>query len=139
MISASNSVSRTKWFLFYHAPAIAYTGAIIAVSSIPHLKAPDFGFGPFDKLVHFVEYGIFAGLVFRSLSHVTSSMTNVRAVALSALFLTLFALSDELLQSQVPGRDANVFDLAADMLGIFVVLVFLRVRPKAGRKWSSSS
>ncbi len=126
--------SRVKWFLVYHLPAIAYATAIILMSSIPNLKVPEFRFLLFDKLAHFVEYAVFAFLTFRSFSHISQKITRGRAFLLSALFLSLFALLDELHQYFVPGRYSDVYDLIGDILGALVVLAYLWMRPRRAKR-----
>jgi VanZ family protein len=126
--------SRIRWFLVYHLPAVAYATAIILMSSIPDLKAPEFRFLLFDKLAHFVEYAVFAFLTFRSFSHINQTITRGWAFLLSALFLSLFAFLDELHQYFVPGRYSDVYDLIGDILGALVVLAYLWMRPTGAKK-----
>ena len=126
--------SRVRWFLVYHLPAIAYATAIILMSSIPNLNAPEFRFLLFDKLAHFVEYAVFAFLAFRSFSHINHRMTRGRAFLLSAMFLSLFALLDEFYQHFVPGRYSDIYDLIGDILGALVVLAYLWMRPPRAKK-----
>ena len=129
--------SRIKWFFVYHLPAVAYATVIILMSSIPNLKAPEFRFLIFDKLAHFAEYAIFAFLTFRSFSHISRRIARGRAFLLSALFLSLFALLDELHQYFVPGRYSDVYDLIGDILGALVVLAYLWMRPQRAKKTMS--
>jgi VanZ family protein len=126
--------SRARWFLVYHLPAMAYATAIVLMSSIPDLKVPEFRFLLFDKLAHFVEYAVFAFLTFRSFSHISQKITRGQAFLLSALFLFLFALLDELHQYFVPGRYSDVYDLIGDILGALVVLAYLWMRPPRAKK-----
>ena len=104
------------------------------MSSIPDLKAPELRFLFVDKLAHFVEYAIFALLIFRSFSRLSPRITRRRAFLLSALFLSLFASLDELYQHFIPGRNSDVYDLAGDILGALVVLAYLWIRPVRAKK-----
>jgi VanZ family protein len=131
--------SRARRFLVYHLPAMAYATAIILMSSIPHLKSPEFRFLLFDKLAHFVEYAVFAFLIFRSFSHISHKITRGWAFLLSALFLSLFALLDELHQYFVPGRYSDVYDLIGDILGALVVLAYLWIWPPRAKKTASQT
>jgi len=126
--------ARTRSFLIYHLPALLYAAAIIVLSSIPQFKPPHVGFLPTDKLAHFAEYAIFAYLTFRSVSHLGRRFAGVRAVLVSALFLTVFAAGDELHQHFIPGRQADVYDLIGDLLGGFVVLAHLWRRSAKDRR-----
>ncbi len=134
MPDVHNQRSRLRWFLVYHLPAVAYATAIIFMSSIPNLNAPELRFLLFDKLAHFAEYAIFAFLTFRSFSHLSHRMTRNRAFKLSALFLFVFAVLDEVHQYFVPGRHSDIYDLMGDVLGALVVLGYLWMRPSKASK-----
>ncbi|MCP4703480.1 MAG: hypothetical protein GY865_02630, partial [candidate division Zixibacteria bacterium] len=55
-----------KIFFLYHFPAIVYALAIFLLSSVPGMNMPEYGFLMADKLLHFLEYALFAVLIFRS-------------------------------------------------------------------------
>ncbi len=82
----------------------------------------------FDKVAHFVEYGLFALLVFRSFSHFGPRLTGRRSLLFTVLFLSLFACLDEFYQRFIPGRNSELADLAVDFLGIVSALVFVHLR-----------
>jgi len=133
MLKNNSQTERWKWFVVYHLPVVAYAAIIIIVSSIPYLSVPKYDFILFDKVAHFAEYAVFAFLTFRSFSHISPKIDINRAFLLSALFLCVFALFDELYQYFVPGRHTDVYDLAGDILGSLLVLIFLRLRAKKGK------
>ena len=81
----------------------------------------------FDKVAHFVEYGLFALLAYRSFSHFGPRMTGRRSLLFTVLFLSLFACLDEFYQRFIPGRQSELADLAVDLLGIVSALVFVRL------------
>lgn len=123
-------------FLKFHLPFIAYSCGIIVLSSIPNLTTPHIDFLPFDKLAHFAEYAIFAAIAFRSFSSLFGDNPR-KAFLFSALFLTLFSLSDEIYQRFVPGRYSDPADFLADIGGSFLVLILLYMRFRRNiRKWS---
>lgn len=114
-------------FLIFHLPFIAYSCLVITISSIPHLSAPQIEIIPFDKLAHFIEYAIFAAIAFRSFTRLFPDNPE-KAFLYSALFLSLFALSDEIYQHFVPGRHSTLADFLADVGGSFLVLFLLYKR-----------
>ncbi len=118
-------------FLVYHLPVIMYAGLIIAVSSIPNLKAPKIISFQFDKAVHFLEYALLAFLAYRSSTHLTAKITRHKALLLSAIFVAIFATLDELYQRTVPGRHSGLGDLAMDLTGAALVLILLWYRGKS--------
>lgn len=86
-----------------------------------------------DKLIHFVEYGIFALLAFRSFSHVGSVSPVNRAMLFSALFICVFAVFDEYYQRFIPGRFFDVYDILVDVCGALLVLSLLWIRLRRKR------
>jgi VanZ family protein len=70
----------------------------------------------FDKLLHFSAYGVLAVLAFCCLrSHRLVARICVLGLAVC---LPIAAAIDEVTQIAVPGRDANLYDWIADVLGI---------------------
>lgn len=90
-----------------------YLIAILAASSIPGHSMPKIIILSPDKLLHLAEYfilGVLAYLSFKKFSKIL------------VIGLILFAIMDEIWQSFIPGRWPSVFDVAADILGIMIVI-----------------
>jgi len=92
-------------------PVLAWASLIFALSSVPDLGT---GLGGWDlllrKLAHAAEYAVLGALL-------------VRATArprLATVLGTLYAASDELHQSLVPGRMGSPLDVAIDAVGVVV-------------------
>ena len=117
----------TKHFMRYWIPVIVYAGLIFTISSFP-LPPPKVEIPLVDKFIHLVEYGILGFLFYRALR--VSKLAR-RVFLLAIIFSILYALSDEIHQFFVPGRKFDLWDLAADSLGI--VLVALYLKHKAGK------
>jgi len=84
------------------------------------------------KLGHFSEYGILAVLVFWASVQDAESI-RTRAVLGAFAFTALYALSDEIHQSFVPGRDSQLLDVALDAVGAgLALLVVSRLLPSRG-------
>ena len=98
--------------------AIAYGLMIIMLSSVPGRSFPDIDLWTKDKLIHFVEYMIFAVLVQRALRNELSGLGY--ALALTLLTGICFGGLDELYQSLIPGRDSSLYDWYADAIGVAV-------------------
>ena len=98
-------------------PVVAWAGLIFALSSIPDLGT---GLGGWDlvlrKAAHVAEYAILGALLVRAV------ISPWMAVTLG----TIYALTDELHQHFVPGREASVLDVAIDALGVAVGVAALR-------------
>jgi VanZ family protein len=90
-------------------PVVLWAGLIFAFSSVPDLGT---GLGGWDlllrKIAHAGEYAVLGALLVRA--------TGRANVAL--LLGTLYALSDEIHQSFVPGRVGSPLDVAIDAVGV---------------------
>ncbi|HXG77088.1 MAG TPA: VanZ family protein [Gaiellaceae bacterium] len=104
-------------------PAVLWAGLIFALSSVPDLST---GLGGWDlvlrKLAHAAEYAVLGALLLRA------SGSARLALALGVLY----AASDELHQSFVPGREGAPLDVAIDAVGVAAgVLLWQRARLRA--------
>ena len=90
-------------------PVLAWAGVIFAFSSVPDLGT---GLGGWDlalrKLAHAAEYGVLGALLARATGR------GGLALALG----TLYAVSDEIHQTFVPGRMGSPLDVAIDAIGV---------------------
>lgn len=120
----------TSTFLLYYLPAILYAAVILTLSSIPDLQPPKFAFARVDKLAHFLEYSVFAVLIFRAMSRLVSPTRLNLAYVLSLLSVSTFAGFDETYQSFIPGRHPDPADLLVDIVGAVLVLTLLWLRRK---------
>ena len=99
--------------------ACLYAVVIVAVSSWPRLRLPDIGMSGVDKVAHFGQYAIFSFLVAGGWRRSAGSLR--RPIAwLPILVLITFAALDEYHQGWIPGRDRDVLDWAADLVGIVI-------------------
>ncbi|HUG64602.1 MAG TPA: VanZ family protein [Gaiellaceae bacterium] len=103
-------------------PVVAWAALIFALSSIPDLGT---GLGGWDlglrKIAHAAEYAILGALLVRATG---------RAGFAFALGV-LYAISDEVHQSFVPGRMGSPVDVAIDALGVAIgVAVWQSVRAR---------
>ena len=117
-------------FSKYHLPALVYSGIIISLSSIPQLRTPEVRFLAFDKLAHFLEYALFAFLLFRSLSHLHDRLSAGTSFILSAIILSLFATFDEYFVQTFSNRRTDIFDLLFDVTGGILILVLMLIKQR---------
>ncbi len=80
------------------------------MSALPGSNVP----GRFGTLAHFVEYAIFAALLYLALR---VDMSRTRAAVLALLIASAYAVTDEFHQSFVPMRTPDPADWAVDTLG----------------------
>jgi VanZ family protein len=103
-------------------PVVAWAALIFAFSSVPDLGT---GLGGWDlvlrKIAHAAEYAVLGALLVRA--------TGRAGVAVG--LGTLYAVSDEVHQSFVPGRLGSPLDVALDAGGVLVgVVVWQTVRAR---------
>jgi VanZ family protein len=101
---------RVFWVL-----AAAYCGAIFYLSSLAN-PLPELTAHVWDKLLHLSEYSALGFLLAIALG-VWDNPTKVWPVGIAILLGCLYGVSDEMHQSFVPGRDAEVGDVVADACG----------------------
>jgi len=104
-------------------PVAAWAGLIFALSSIPDLGT---GLGGWDlllrKLAHGAEYAILGALLVRA----------TRKAGLAVALGVLYAVSDEVHQAFVSGRQGSFVDVAIDGLGVACgVLLWQRARARS--------
>lgn len=107
-----------SWNIRRWLPLTVWIVMIFALSSIPGLSSDDVKLPTgFDKLVHFIEYAVFALLYYRGLSYggVRVRWSIVIIVITSGIAV---AALDEMYQSYIPRRDSSIYDLVMDSAGI---------------------
>ena len=72
---------------------------------------------PYDKLVHFSMYGVFAALLTQ---YLMIGRGWWRAALLSAVFVVAFGAADEWHQRFIPGRSTEFADWMADSVGAII-------------------
>ncbi len=103
--------SRTLWLW---GPVAAYMAVIFFVSS---LSDPPLPANMSDKGAHWLGYVGLAGTIVRALAGGWPRRISVRIAAVAAVIATAYGVSDETHQMFVPGRSAELSDLAADAIG----------------------
>lgn len=98
-------------------PAIGYAFAIFIFSTLHGHELPNMHLLNFDKIVHFLEFGLFGMFLYRVFRlyrpfHRPFLLTLIVGVPYAAL--------DEIHQYFVPGRECSGFDFAFDIIGLVV-------------------
>ena len=102
-------------------PAIAYAIFIMILSStkVPLIVA---SWIKYDKVIHFVEYGMFTFLWYRALRF-SMARSYQRWVVLVVILVSIsFAAVDEIFQSKNPVRVSDFQDFIADGIGSVFIL-----------------
>ena len=106
-----------KMTVIYPVLTLLYMGLIFYLSSSP-LPMTFYPFSFFDKLVHIIEYGILASLIYLSLRDIKVSKNHLFILAFTISFL--YGVSDEIHQYFVPLRQFDYLDIVADGMGILI-------------------
>ena len=130
-------------FLFYWLPVILWLAIIYVLSNQPSVPHPGRKIGLSDYVVdytaHALTFGFLTLLLWRALRTWRGWRDSFRPLLGAGLLAALYALSDEIHQSFVPGRTASAKDWLADTIGILVMCALLalwqrwRARHKAGK------
>lgn len=117
------TVSFAKWikFLNTHLPWIIII-ILVAIQSNVSDNSSTHPLEYSDKIVHFTIFGVLGWLFARTIFKSDNKFLKRNYFMMVLVFVTLFAITDEIHQSFVPGRDADVFDLVADISGALLFL-----------------
>jgi VanZ family protein len=97
---------------------------IFSLSSIPSKSIPDIGTElPIDKVVHFIEYGIFGFLLFKSL-HSLNRLKFWQIIMIVIFSGMILGALDESYQS-LTSRTSSVYDWFADVTGVVICMIFI--------------
>lgn len=110
----------------YWFPPIIWAGLIFYMSSRSNIHTVDVYWQDFviKKIAHFTEYFIFTVLVYRALSN-TTNLSKKKSLVISFIITVVYAVSDELHQSFIPGREPRVRDVFIDASGsAFALFMF---------------
>ena len=115
-------------FLRYHLPLILFCLALFIQSSFPAVELPKSEIFATDKIAHFSAFAVLCFLFFYSLNNQNKSVKLKKyALEFALLFTVLYGISDEIHQSFVPFRDADIFDVIADFLGALFVYIIVKI------------
>jgi|TARA_B110000116_G_scaffold119546_1_gene103654 VanZ family protein len=97
---------------------------MILLSHVPQDNIPsntNFKINNIDYIFHLIEYTIFGFLLYNTFKE--DSLLSISPIWSSLLFGILFAISDELHQNFVAGRNMSFADLCFDIIGINIGLL----------------
>lgn len=99
------------------APALAYMALIWIVSDLSSDEVPAIGAFVYDKIAHFGEYLVLGVLLAHAAIRTWPDRSPGRTFAFAVLATAAWGALDEMHQAFVPGRSAELLDLAADAAG----------------------
>ena len=123
---SSLNLSTIKTYFLAYLPAIVWATLIFLLSSqevLPGFAVSTYDF-IFKKSAHMFVYAVLYILLFRAYHKTNGKKINRKNYLVPAVISFLYALSDELHQSTVPGRYPTLRDTGYDLLGITTVLLY---------------
>jgi VanZ family protein len=105
-----------RTFARYWLPLLIYIGLIFLLSTLsrrPHYILEFLS----DKLLHFIEYTLLAALTARAINSLPKPDAWWLVLLLTFLVVAVLGVLDELYQSTIPHRSAEVLDWVADAAG----------------------
>ncbi|HOK53797.1 MAG TPA: VanZ family protein [Armatimonadota bacterium] len=97
-------------------PAVMWMTVIFVLSSFSSLPTPP-GFIGVDKLEHYTAYGIMSILVFVAMRGTRPDWSILKVAVAVVVISAVYGITDEIHQSFVPDRQAEVLDWISDVLG----------------------
>lgn len=102
-------------------PVLLMTGAIIAAASLPGKYQPALLHNGIDKYAHALIYGMLAASYLFAFGAGLIRRFPVRISLVTLVICLAYAVLEEIYQSIIPGRRADIVDLEADMIGVLLV------------------
>lgn len=127
------AVASRRQVLLAWLPALAYMALIWTISSIELPELPIDRVPWRDKGVHFVEYGVLGFLLAHAALRTWPYHAASRTIAVAIMIGVAWGTLDEIHQSFVPGRFAEVADVIADSLGV-VTGAFARLGARLAKR-----
>lgn len=107
------------------APAILWMGLIFALSSQREFPSPSSLAVDIQAVIaHLILFGTLTLLLVVAFGHLHGRVRHFDLFVVA--FVTLYGISDEIHQSFVPGRKADLFDVIVDGLAAVFALVVVR-------------
>ena len=127
-MSESKRIQRKSPLLHWlnaYLPPLIWAGVIFVISNQQMLPGTDVFIYDFllKKSAHMFVYAIFYWLVYRGVQLTTSKASLFLHWTLPLVVCLIYAVSDEIHQSFVPGRYATLRDIGYDMVGAGVVFL----------------
>jgi VanZ family protein len=121
--------ARTADFLRSVLPAIAYAALLFWISSLSPPDAPTYGLEWGDKINHAGAFGLMAILWFRASAWFLPRSSRRTRCLLTLALVALYGATDEIHQSFVPGRESDITDWIADVVGATLAIAVIALIP----------
>jgi len=134
MTTTYNSNFLNKQLLYWF-PVYFYMIFIFYLSSqsvVPIMGGDIVGLNLSDYVKHSFEYFILSLLVYRAVSN---HKVKINSEILTVILSGVYAISDEVHQLFIPGRQFSLLDILADLIGIIIAIISYRIIKKLIQKF----
>lgn len=108
-------------------PWLLYSGLIFILSSHPLDRLSRITILGWDKVIHMIEFGIYAILSRIALDAFDKKYITIDKLLLAFIITALYGFSDEFHQSFVMGRTSSIYDWYADIIGATIFLFIYKM------------
>lgn len=123
---SKSKISTIKNYCFAYSLPLLWAGVIFFLSNqevLPGFSVSVYDF-IFKKTAHMFVYAVLYLLLFRAYKKTNNHKISKKHYFVPIFISLLYALTDELHQSLVPGRHPTIRDAGYDMLGVLTVLLY---------------
>ena len=113
-------------YFFAWVPTLIWGTVILIFSILPFKAGLPLTVGYFDKMAHFFEYTLLGVLVLRGIYR-TGRDLGLENILLTLILAGGYGILMELVQRLVPGRQASMGDVAANVAGIVFGIVLGKI------------
>lgn len=120
-------------------PWLLYSGLIFIISSHSLDRLPKFTILGWDKVIHMMEFGVYAILSRIALDAFDEKNITINKIFLAFIMTALYGFSDEFHQSFVMGRTSSIYDWYADIIGAMLFLFIYKLISKKNKLQHANS
>jgi VanZ family protein len=113
-------------FLRAYWPAVLWGIFILIATLLPGKSIPSVSLFRFDKLIHAFIFGIFAALCFYGLIRYKETL-SLKEWIWVGIFTVLWSIGIEGIQSFIPDRSADIYDVIANTIGVMISQVMFHI------------
>lgn len=114
-------------------PSLFIAIAIFLLSHQEKVPFIELGFDFSDKLLHVAAYFVFGITILVALI-ANFKLSDIWVCIISVFIGSVYAASDEFHQSMIKGRNSSIYDWFADLIGLFLALLFIKTIKRVLRK-----
>jgi VanZ family protein len=113
-------------FFYWYVPLLFWASLLVVLTSLPKLRPPSLGLEMQDKLYHLLFYMVLGFLWARAVIQARRDRL-ISGLTRACFGASLFAILDELHQLFIPGRQCDLGDAIADIIGLILAILLYKI------------